>query len=47
LFITAIVAFVALITDVLLMKGNMPINNLINTWTADNYPANWVEYRAK
>jgi MFS superfamily sulfate permease-like transporter len=29
------------------MKGNMPINNLINTWTAENYPANWEYYRAK
>jgi hypothetical protein len=48
LFITAIVAFVALIADVLLMmKGNMPTNNLINTWTANHYPPDWVEYRAK
>jgi hypothetical protein len=48
LFITAAIAFVALVADVLLMmKGNMPINNLINTWTVDHYPSNWAAYRAK
>jgi hypothetical protein len=48
LFITAAIAFVALIADVLLMmKGNMPINNLINTWTMDNFPSNWADYRTK
>jgi hypothetical protein len=48
LFITATIALIALITDVLLMmKGNMPINNLINTWTPVHYPDNWAEYRAK
>jgi hypothetical protein len=48
LFISASIAFLALIIDLLLMmKGNMPINNLINTWTAENYPGNWTEYRAK
>lgn len=48
LFITAAIAFVALIADTLLtVKGNMPINTLINSWTADNYPANWAEYRTK
>ncbi len=48
LFIMAVVSFIALITDLLLMmKGNMPINNLINTWTPVHYPDNWAEYRAK
>ena len=48
LFITSAIAFTALIADVLLMmKGNMPINNLINTWTVDNYPPDWAMYRAK
>jgi hypothetical protein len=47
-FITAAIAFAALIADVLLMmKGNMPINNLINTWTVDHYPPDWAVYRAK
>jgi hypothetical protein len=29
------------------MKGNMPMINFINAWTADNYPADWEYYRAK
>jgi hypothetical protein len=48
LFITSVIAFVGLIADALLMmKGNMPINNLINTWTIDHYPPDWALYRAK
>ena len=46
LFITATIAFIALIVDVLLtLKGNMPLNNLINTWSPANYPSNWQEIR--
>lgn len=48
LFITASIAFVALIIDTLLtVKGNLPINDMINTWSPDNYPTNWMEYRTK
>jgi hypothetical protein len=48
LFITATIAYAALLTDtVLTLKGNMPINNLINTWSVNNYPADWTDYRAK
>ena len=48
LFITASVSFIAMIADLLLMmKGNIPINNLINTWTPVQYPDNWAEHRAK
>ena len=48
LFITAAIAFVALIADTLLtVKGNLPINDVINTWSSDNYPTNWMDYRAK
>ena len=47
-FITAAIAFVALVADTLLtVKGNLPINDMINTWTADNYPVNWADYRTK
>lgn len=46
LFISSVIAFAALVADVLLaIKGNVPINKLINTWSADNYPANWQIYR--
>lgn len=48
LFISSVIAFAALVADVLLaIKGNVPINKLINTWSADNYPANWETYREK
>ncbi len=48
LFITAGIALIALIADTLLtVKGNLPVNDIINTWTADSYPANWAEYRTK
>lgn len=46
LFITACISFVALIIDILLtVKGNLPINDIINSWSADNYPANWTDIR--
>jgi hypothetical protein len=48
LFLTAAIAFAALILDTLIaVKGNIPINNFISTWSTDSYPANWEEYRAK
>ncbi len=47
-FITALVAFIALAADILLtLKGNLPVNDIINTWAPDNIPANWAEYRTK
>lgn len=48
LFISSVIAFAALIADVLLaIKGNIPINKRINSWTTENYPANWQTYRDK
>jgi uncharacterized membrane protein len=48
LFICSIIALVLLIVDIALsLKGNVPLNKIINTWTASNYPANWKEYRSK
>ena len=48
LFIGSAMGLCALTIDILLtVKGNMPINNMINTWTEDNYPADWKTYRAK
>ena len=47
-FVTSLLAFCALIIDILLsVKGNVPINEKINTWSADNYPADWADYRAE
>ncbi|MBI1342211.1 MAG: hypothetical protein GC171_04650 [Terrimonas sp.] len=45
-FLTAVVALAAFMIDTFFMlKGNMPINNLINTWSDDDYPANWAAFR--
>ena len=45
-FITALIAFIALIVDILLMvKGSMPLNEVINTWSPENYPVNWKDIR--
>jgi len=47
-FITSAIAFITLVIDTFLtVKGNLPINDIINSWTHDNYPTNWSEYRAK
>ena len=47
-FVTSCLAFFALIIDtVLSVKGNVPINKEINTWTTNNYPADWADYRTE
>lgn len=47
-FIAASIALVALIADVVLtLKGNLPVNDIINNWSADNIPSNWADYRTK
>ena len=47
-FIMAVIAFVALLVDTLLtLKGNLPVNDIINSWSPDKYPANWSDYRTK
>lgn len=48
IFITSTIAFVALVVDTILtVKGSLPINDVINTWSENNYPTNWAEYRTK
>ena len=48
LFISSVIALIALIVDIILtLKGNVPINKVINTWSAESYPADWKAYRAK
>lgn len=47
-FITAAIALVCLLADVMLtLKGNLPINDIINSWSVNHYPANWAAYRDK
>lgn len=46
LFIMASLAWICTVADILLtVKGNMPINNLVNTWQTTQYPADWQQYR--
>jgi len=42
------IAFAGLLIDiVLIVKGNMPINRFINSWTLETFPVNWIKYRSK
>ena len=48
LFITSSIALVALLADVVLaLKGNIPLNKFISSWTSADYPVNWQRYRAQ
>ena len=48
LFICATIALVALLADALLaVKGNIPLNKFISSWTSANYPPNWKQYQSK
>lgn len=48
IFIASIIALLALIAEITLtLKGNLPINDTINTWNANNIPANWETIREK
>lgn len=47
-FISASIALLALVAEIMLtLKGNLPINDVINTWSADGIPANWGTFRDK
>lgn len=46
LFVASAISMAAIVADTILtVKGNMPINNTINTWSPASYPANWKDYR--
>lgn len=48
LFISSAIAMLCLVIDTLLtMKGNLPINKLINGWTTDKYPDDWEIHRTR
>ena len=48
LFISSFIALVALVIDIAVaLKGNIPINKVINNWTTDKYPADWQQVRNK
>jgi uncharacterized membrane protein len=47
-FLCAAISFLCLVGEILLtLKGNLPINDVINTWTPGNIPANWESLREK
>lgn len=47
-FVCSLVTLLALVSDlVLTLRGNMPINKLINTWSTNEYPIDWEIYRNK
>jgi uncharacterized membrane protein len=46
LFFASVISFIALVIDTMItVKGNIPVNNIINNWTANDHPANWSDYR--
>jgi hypothetical protein len=48
MFICSVISLVALVADMLIaVKGNIPLNTYINTWTTGSYPSNWEVYRSK
>ena len=48
LFIGSLIAWMGFAVDTIFMlKGNIPINKIINTWSPDNYPTDWEIQRAK
>src|SRR5215218_10437094 len=48
LFTCAIIGLVALLLDVAIaLKGNVPLNRTINSWTASEYPGNWKQVRTR
>jgi len=48
LFGCSTMAFVALVADTwVAVKGNLPINAIINQWTPQNIPADWQLYRRR
>jgi hypothetical protein len=46
--ITLAIALLCLIVDVgLMLRENVPINGVIDQWSATDYPADWQDYRGK
>lgn len=47
-FIAATISLIALVAEIVLtLKGNLPINDIINTWSQQHIPLNWETVRAQ
>jgi hypothetical protein len=45
---TSAVALAALLADaVIMLRGSVPINRVIDTWTPTQYPADWESHRSR
>ncbi len=43
-----LIGLLALVAEILLtLKGNLPVNDVINSWTPGQVPANWESIRDK
>jgi hypothetical protein len=48
LLISSTIALASFLIDMfLLLKGDMPINKIIQTWSPEHYPDDWEAYRSK
>ena len=48
LFTGSLIGLIGFVADTAFMlRGNMPINNYINSWSPENYPADWEIHRTK
>ena len=48
LFFASIFSLLALVADIILtLKGNVPLNHVINSWKEGDYPDNWDTVRSK
>ena len=47
MFTCSVIALIALVIDIAIaMKGNIPLNKTINSWTPAQYPNNWEQVRS-
>jgi hypothetical protein len=46
LFTSSVIALIALVIDIAVaLKGNIPLNKIINNWTVSSYPQDWQQVR--
>lgn len=48
LFLSVCIAWLMLVIDTIItIKGNIPINHIMNSWSVENCPSDWKVYRSK